>query len=112
MAGMLAVLAQDPDSGIIDYGSCDVQHRNQSGVVQELDERKKEFKTIRVQSGGPKKRTLRVLDERITLRGYHEKNTMVAKSIRQIAITGHGKIKPALIITNDFDLTTQEIVRK
>ncbi len=27
-------------------------------------------------------------------------------------IAGHGRIKPALIITNDFDLTTSEVIRK
>lgn len=165
LSSMLAVLAQDPDSGIIDYGSCDVQHKTQSGVVLEyldfyyregakkrdisylifdskftnyenlsklddqqikfitirrrgknivkkIEQRKKEFRTIRVESGGLKKRTLRVLDEVITLRGYKDSDSGALKPIRQIAITGHGKIKPALIITNDFELTTQEIVRK
>ena len=37
-------------------------------------------------------------DEQVFLKGYD-------KQIRQIIITGHGKIKPAMIITNDFDLT-------
>ena len=32
--------------------------------------------------------------------------------IRQIAVTGHGKIKPALIITNDFNLSCEAVVRK
>jgi len=32
--------------------------------------------------------------------------------MRQVAITGHGKIKPALIITNDFDIKTEALVRK
>jgi hypothetical protein len=32
--------------------------------------------------------------------------------LRQIAITGHGKVKPALIITNDFDVKPEIIVRK
>jgi hypothetical protein len=31
---------------------------------------------------------------------------------RQITITGHGKTKPALIITNDFDLPAQLVVRR
>jgi len=35
LSGMLAVLAQDPDSGIIDYGSSDVLHKDQSKVVLE-----------------------------------------------------------------------------
>ncbi len=34
------------------------------------------------------------------------------KKIRRIAITGHGKIKPALIITNDLKEKAEEIVRK
>ncbi|MEI6435664.1 MAG: transposase, partial [Bacteroidota bacterium] len=33
-------------------------------------------------------------------------------TIRQIAITGNGKIKPAIIITNDFGLPLEQIVRK
>ncbi len=33
-------------------------------------------------------------------------------NIRQVSITGHGKIKPATIITNDFDLPVEQIVRK
>src|SRR3989304_1555555 len=31
---------------------------------------------------------------------------------REIAITGHGKIKPAIIITNDFDLKLEDVIRK
>ena len=34
------------------------------------------------------------------------------KEIRQLAIMGHGRIKPALIITNDFTLTKADIIRK
>ena len=34
------------------------------------------------------------------------------KYIRQISITGHGKIKPALIITNDFVVSLESIIRK
>ena len=33
LSSMLAVLAQDPESGIIDYGDCDVMHKNESAVV-------------------------------------------------------------------------------
>lgn len=165
LSSMLAVLAQDPDSGIIDYGSCDVQHKNQSevvleyldfyyldgtkkrdisylvfdskftnyenlsklddrrikfitirrrgkNIVKEIEQRKTEFKTIKVECGELKKRALRVLDEMITLRGYKDNQSGALKPIRQVAIIGHGKIKPALIITNDFELTTHEIVRK
>jgi len=34
------------------------------------------------------------------------------KTIRQIVIKGNGKIKPAVILTNDFDLPVESIVRK
>ena len=32
--------------------------------------------------------------------------------MRQVTITGHGRIRPALIITNDFDIKTEALVRK
>ena len=161
LSSMLAVLAQDPDSGIIDYGNCDVKHENESGIVLEyLDFYKKDggkqlrylvfdskftnyqnlsklddegvnfitirrrgkrivesikgmkFKTIRVEAAGMKKRTLKVSDEIITLRGYYHRNPQNLKQIRQVCITGNGKIKPAFIILNDFDLPVNEVVRK
>jgi hypothetical protein len=158
LASMLAVLAQDADSGIIDYGSTNVLHKNESGVVLEfldfyrdgnnqndlkylvfdskftnyknLDQLdndgikfitirrrgkniverlnnlpKNQWKTIRVERTSNKSMTISVLDEKVFLRGYD-------KEIRMISITGHGKIKPATIITNDFDITTEQIVRK
>ena len=52
-----------------------------------------------------KKRSLRVYDEQVYLKGYDH-------NIRQIIITGNGKIKSAVVITNDFDLTTEKIIRK
>jgi hypothetical protein len=54
---------------------------------------------------GNKKRTLNVLDEKTELKGY-------GGDIRQISITGNGKIKPAIIITNEFDLSAELLVRK
>jgi hypothetical protein len=48
---------------------------------------------------------LKVIDEKVSLRDYGGK-------IRQISITGHGKIKPALLITNDFDRPCDEMIRK
>ncbi len=165
LSSMLAVLAQDPDSGIIDYGDADIRHKNESAVVLEyldfyrqtasgnqdlkylvfdskftnyenlsrLDEKHIKFitirrrgkriteeihnipgakwKKIRVESSGLKKRTIKVYDDAITLPGYKDKQGK-GKPIRQVAITGHGKIKPALIITNDFDLNSEALVRK
>lgn len=75
-------------------------------IVDELESLPKaQWKKIRVQAAGGKTRQLKVVDQKIILRDY-------GKEIRQIAITGHGKIKPALIITNDFELKVEEIVRK
>lgn len=159
LSSILAVLAHDPDSGIIDYGHAGVRHNNESDVVLEfmdfyrssdlkasplrylvfdskftnyenLDKLNKKgikfltirrrgknmvdrlnslpskkWKTIRVEAASPKKRTLKVLDERTTLPGYEGE-------VRQVCITQHGKTKPAIIITNDYDLSTAQIVRK
>ena len=159
LASMLAVLAQDPDSGLIDYGQTNVLHSNESEVVlefldfyqqgtmpgqklnylifdskftnyenlNELNKKEVKFitirrrgktivekinsqpaskwKNIRAEASGNKKRTLKVYEEQVMLQGYEG-------PIRQIVITGNGKIKPAIIITNDFDLPLEKIVRK
>lgn len=75
-------------------------------IVNELDSRPASaWKRVRIPMSDGKGRWLRVIDEKIFLKDYGDE-------IRQIAITGHGKIKPALIITNDFDKPCAEIVRK
>jgi len=158
LAGMLAVLAENPDSGLIDYGDTTIAHKNQDAVVLEfldfyktsgkegelkylifdskfttyenlskLDDNQVRFitirrrgktileeikaipadqwKTIKVDCAGNKKRSLMVNDQTIFLKGYE-------KQIRQIIIQSRGREKPALIITNDFDLACTQIVRK
>jgi len=158
LAGMLAVLAESPDSGLIDYGDTTIAHENQDAVVLEfLDFYKKssrgaelrylvfdskftnyenlaaldreevyfitirrrgksileeidkipsnQWKLIKVDCAGGKKRTLKVNDRKIFLSGYN-------KEIRQIVIHSHGREKPALIITNDFTLKCAEVVVK
>ena len=164
LASMLAVLAQDPQSGIIDYGNCDVLHRDEPAVVLEyldfyrtvpgkedtlkylvfdskftnyqnlsqLDDRQIKFitirrrggkmmeqmqqinvwKTIRVEASGLKKRTLKVHEQTLTLPGYKDEHTGEAKMIRQVVITGHGKVKPAVMLTNDFEIPLEALVRK
>ena len=164
LSSMLAVLAHDPDTGIIDYGDTNVMHKNESNVVLEYldfyrqggqsgnlkylvfdsrftnyenlaklnhegikfltirrrgknivqairDLHKSKWKTIRVESSAMKKRSLKVYDDKIILRGYCDKNG-VPEKLRQVAITGNGKVKPALIITNDFDISAETVVRK
>lgn len=160
LSSMLAVLAHDPDSGLIDYGNANILQKDESAVVLEfldfyhsnntkkddklryivfdskftnygnlkkLDKAEIKFitirrrgkrilerisdlpaqgwKKVRIECAGNKHRTLRVYDEQVFLKGYD-------KDIRQITITGNGKIKPAVIITNDFDLTIEKIIRK
>ncbi len=160
LGSMLAVLAHDPESGVIDYGSANVLQKDESAVVLEfldfyregnqekdnklryiifdskftnyenlkkLDQDSIKFITIRrrgkqildriaklpasgwkivkVECAGNKHRTLHVYDEMVFLKGYD-------KDIRQITITGNGKIKPAIIITNDHDLPIEKIIRK
>lgn len=159
LCSMLAVLAHDPHTGIIDYGNADVQHKTESNVVLEyldfyrtddpsgkslrylvfdskftnyenlaaLDEQNIKFitirrrgkniinqinhlppsawRTLRVEAAANKTRLLNVSDQSIFLPVY-------GKQIRQVIITGHGKIKPALIISNDFKLPVDQIVRK
>ncbi len=159
LASMLAVLAQDPDSGIIDYGDADVRHENQSQTVLEFidfysndksinhnlkylvfdskfttyenlskinekeikfitirirsqslvnkinDIEAKSWKKLRVECGDNKNRNLLAFEETVNLPKYKG-------VVRQIYIKGNGKIKPAVIITNDFDLSLENIVRK
>ena len=160
LASILAVLGQDPDTGIVTYGDTNVRHSNKNAVVIEfldfyrttagqvphflvfdsklttyqnlrkLDEdtdgtlkfitiRRRgkniveqlealpngEWKKIRVPTGNGKTRQIRVHDQTVFLKDY-------GKNIRQIALSGHGKIKPALIITNDFDIAQERVVHK
>ena len=160
LASILAVLAQDPDTGIITYGDTNVRHNNQSQVVIEfldfyrtddsenelkylvfdskfttyenlrkLEDSPKPIKFITIRRRGPKileelkalpssqwtslrvasadgkGRYLQVNEQFISLKAY-------GKEIRQVAIAGTGRIKPALIITNDFDLPLKDIIRK
>lgn len=160
LGSMLAVLAHDPDSGLISYGDTNVLQKDEGNVILEfidfyhsegkgknknlryvifdskftnyenlrkLDEdgirfitirrRGKQmlelmselpvqgWKNIKVECAGNKQRSLRVYDEAVFLKGYNN-------NIRQVIITGHGKIKPAVMITNDFDLPVENIVRK
>jgi transposase len=75
-------------------------------IVKEIESLlKSAWKIVSVTCGNGKKRSVKVNEQKIFLRGYE-------KEIRQIAITGNGKIKPALIITNDFDLAQADIVKK
>lgn len=156
LASISAVLAQDPESGIVTYGDTNIRHEQQSDVavefldfynsngdnnikylvfdskfttyanlakigkeikfltirrrgkkiVEELNKKpSSSWKKVRVAMANGKGRNLKVNDEKIHLKDY-------GGELRQIAITGHGKIKPALLITNDFEKPCAELIRK
>jgi rRNA-processing protein FCF1/transposase len=159
MASLLAVLGQDPDSGLLDYSDTTIRHANESDVVLEfldfhhagkpkdsslkylifdskftpyrnlceLDKKdikfitirrrgktivdqlekieKSKWKKIRVMRSDGKGRLLKIHEEKVTIKDYDS-------PIRQLAITGHGKMKPALLITNDEEISQEELVRK
>jgi transposase len=159
LASIQALLAQDPESGIICYGDTTVRHENESGVILEfldfyhsdsakssdlkylifdskfttyenlskLNKRGMKFITIqrrskgleekvaamsaeswknfRVMRANGKGRFVTACESTTELTGYEG-------SVRQIFIAGKGKIKPAIIITNEFYLKLEDIVRK
>jgi len=85
--------------------------------VAEEERCRKRYRAIlhgqhRVEASGLKKRTFKVWEQHVTLSGYKDEKNGEAKLIRQIAITGHSKIKPAVIITYNFDLTIEFVIRK
>ena len=159
LVSIQAVLAQDPESGILCYGDTTIRHENESDVILEfldfyhnapaissglkhlvfdskfttyenlhklnqkglkfitiqrrskrLEEKiskipKERWKTVRIMRANGKGRTISVCEDVTTLTGYEG-------NVRQVFIAPKGKIKPAVIITNDFDITLEALVRK
>ena len=80
--------------------------RRGNRILQELDDlSSSQWSTVKVPNTNSKHRTLKVYEQYLKPRDY-------GKSLRQISICGHGKEKPALIIANDFDLSSEQVVRK
>lgn len=80
--------------------------RRGSRIVQTLNALAPgQWKTLKVPTSHSKTRTLKVYEQVLTPKDY-------GKPLRQLALSGHGKEKPALIISNDFDLKAEEMVRK
>ena len=159
LASLQAVLAQDPDSGLLCYGDTTVRHRNESEVILEfldfyhpdpktssnlkylifdcrfttyenmdklnyqglrfitvqrrskgIEEKiaaipKSGWKNIRIMRANGKGRIITVCEDTAVLPGYDGK-------VRQVFIKGNNRIKPAVIITNDFDIKIEELIRK
>jgi len=64
-----------------------------------------EWKTVKIQRANGKHRNIQVYGETTTLKGYDGR-------VRQIFITGNGRIKPAILITNDFESDVARIAQK
>lgn len=159
LASIQAVLAQDPDSGIICYGDTTIRHSNESNVILEfldfyhqdetinsglkylvfdskfttyknlnnlnkqnlkfitiqrrskkLEEKianipKDRWKSVRITRANGKGRNITACEDVTELTSYDGK-------VRQVFIAPKGRIKPAIIITNDFDISLKELIRK
>jgi len=159
LASIQALLAQDPENGIICYGDTTVRHDRQDNAALEfldfyhsnkrVDQQLKylvfdskfttygnlskldrdgikfitirrrsknlvnyingiddsRWKKIKVQKDNGKSRQVTVFEESDTLKDYDG-------IIRQVFIKDNGKTKPAIIMTNDHDISLGELVRK
>ena len=159
LASLQAVLAQDPDSGLLCYSDTTIRHENESDVILEfLDfyhndpkvssnlkylvfdsrfttyqnlhklnrqglkfitiQRKSKkleekitgipdsgWKKVRIFRANGKGRIVTVYEDITNLKDYDGE-------VRQIFIKGTGKIKPAVMITNDFDISLEDLIRK
>ena len=159
LASIQAVLAQDPESGILCYGDTTIRHlweknvvlefldfyqsganQNQSlkylvfdskftvyqnlGVInakgvkfitirrkskalldriQNIDSAK--WRKIRIQKNNGKFRSLLVYEESISIKEYNG-------DVRHVYIKDKGKVNPAIMITNDFQISLENLVRK
>jgi transposase len=80
--------------------------RRGSQILKDLDAlSSSQWITVKVRTSKSKYRSLKVYEQQLNPRDY-------GKQLRQISISGAGKEKPALIISNDFDLTIEQVVRK
>jgi transposase len=159
LASMQAVIAQDPDNGILCYGDTTIRHENQNEVVlefldfyrsdsksakrleylvfdskfttyenlAELEHRGIKFITIQRRSKGLEEKIASLPRDQwkdITVEKANNKHrtvtvaqssTVLPKTdlkVRQIFIKGAHRIKPAVIITNDFGASLEATVRK
>jgi len=63
------------------------------------------WQKIKIKKENGKGRNLTVYEETVVIKGYDGK-------IRQIYIKDNGKIKPAIIISNEFDLSLRALIQK
>jgi len=82
-----------------------LRRRGKNLVEQTAKIPEDQWQKIKVERSKGKFQNVRVHDGMCRLRNYEEQ-------ARQVILTGHGRIKPAFLITNDFDLDVRQIVRK
>jgi hypothetical protein len=154
MKSLLALIVENPQSGMLTYTDAEIKHRGQSGAVLEfvdfwkqkgtcpkmlifdsrfttyhnlhlLNQAGIKFLTLRrrgkdliksasiinswqkvtIERAKGKYQTINVLARECELRNYDGK-------VKEIIITGHGREKPAFLITNDFSLGLKEVIKK
>jgi hypothetical protein len=159
LASIQAVLAQDPENGLICYGDTTVRHDGQDNVVLEfldfyrsdkragrelkylvfdskfttygnlskidkdgikfitvrrrsknlvsrirdIDDSK--WKRVRVKKANGKSRNATVYEEFDSIKDYDG-------AIRQVYIKDNGREKPAILMTNDFEISLEDLLRK
>jgi len=157
LAAMQAVLAHDPDSGIIQYGDTTVRHSTQNDTVltfldfyfadpnanntlkfltfdcrfttyenlDKINKRDIKFITIRQRSASLVKHIDSIEDSKWkkvkvskakgtrTVLAYEEYKNLTGYDglVRHVYIKS-GRIKPAILITNDMEISLSELVRK
>jgi transposase len=159
LASIQALLAQDPESGIICYGDTTIRHAKQDAAVLEfldfyhanktadsnlkylvfdskfttyqnlskLNEQGINFITVRRRSKGlvehiqgfDDSRWKKVIVERANGKGRTvtacEESDFIKDyngSIRQVYIKDNGKMKPAILMTNDFKISLGDLIQK
>jgi len=159
LASIQAVLAQNPDSGIICYGDTTIRHSNESDVIlefldfyhpdketsselkylvfdskfttyenlNELNKQGLKFITIQCRSKKLEEKIANIPKERwknVNIKRANGKGRNITAcedvtnfddydgKVRQVFIASKGRIKPAIIITNDFNISLKKLVRK
>ena len=84
-----------------------IRQRNENLITEFKSNNKKRWKKVKLDNVKRKHRDLLANDTKIKLDLYDK-----SKKIRQVVFKGHGRESPTFILTNDFDLTTKQIITK
>jgi len=84
-----------------------IRERNENLVTEFKSDNQKRWKKVKLDNVKRKYSDLLANDTKVVIKLYDK-----TKKIRQIVIKNHGREEPTFILTNDFDLTTKQIVTK